>query len=215
MLKAGFSIDTPIRQIYLLKNRIEREERYLEIHRFLAELNKKLADALLGADHIWYIREYLYHSAFIAQPQQMIQILEQAVQQIIKESPILFEQFYEEFSQDKELRDQLSEEQVLTVLSLLYQYRAQMNLRLARQVIGNERLNYLQEFFSYTIRDPQTIDHYSTLKKILKDLITEDKQVFTLQVFTELANDERFKAALGQQSELFASLVQEIVTEGW
>jgi hypothetical protein len=214
MFKAGFSIDTPIRHIYLLKHKIEREERYLEIHRFLAELNKKLADTISGTDHIWYIREYLYHSAFTTQPLQMAQILEQSVQQIIRESPVLFEQFYEEFLQDKEFQEQLSSEQTSSVLSLLYQHRAQSNLQLARSATDTERPYHLREFFYYTLKDPQILDQRSVLHQILHNLIAEDTQVFPPPLLAELAQDEHFKAALGQHSALFAALVQEISAKG-
>lgn len=215
MLKAGFSIDTPIRRIYLLKNKIEREERYLEIHRFLAELNKKLADTLTGTDHIWYIREYLYHSAFTTPSLKMTHILEQSIQQIVKEFPVLFEQFYEEFLQDKEFQEQLGHEQVATVHSLLYRHLAQVNLQSARSTTDNERPYHLRELFYYTIKDPHTLDKRAILYQLLHDLIAEDVRIFSPQLFAELARDEHFKAALGQQhSELFASLVQEILAEG-
>jgi hypothetical protein len=214
MFKAGFSLDHSIRRIYLLKNKIEREERYLEIHRFLAELNKKLADRLSGTDHIWYIREYLYHSAFTTPPQKMTRILEQSVQQIIKEFPVLFEQFYEEFLQDKEFQEQLGSEQTLSVLSLLYQHRAQLNLQSARSATDTERPYHLRELFYYTVKDPYISDQRSVLRQLLRDLIAEDAQAFPPLLFAELAQDEHFKTALGQYSALFASLVQEILAEG-
>jgi len=214
MFKAGFSIDTSIRHIYLLKHKIEQEERYLDIHRFLAELNKKLADTISGTDHIWYLREYLYHSTFTTQPLHMTQILEQSIQQIIQESPVLFEQFYEEFFQDKEFQEQLSSEQTLSILSLLYQHRAQSNLQSARSAIETERPYHLREFFYYTLKDPHTLDQHSILHQILQDLIAEDTQVFPPLLFAELAEDEQFKTALGQHAALFASLVQEILAKG-
>lgn len=215
MSKAGFSIDTPIRRIYLLKNKIEREERYLEIHSFLAELNKKLADALSGTDHIWYIREYLYHSAFTTPPVQMAHILEQSIQQISKDFPVLFEQFYEEFLQDKEFQEQLGSEQTLSVLSLLYRHRAQVNLQSARSATDTERPYHLREYFYYSVKDPHILDHRAVLHQLLHELMAEDAQVFSPQLFAELAQAEHFKAALGQQhSALFASLVQEIIAEG-
>jgi hypothetical protein len=212
MLKAGFSIDAPIRHIYLLKNKIEREEGYLEIHRFLATLNKKLADTIPGSDHILYMREYLYHSAFTVEPQEMSRILEQSIQQIIKESPVLFEQFYEEFSQDKEFQEQLSDKQVLDVLSMLYQHRAQTNLQSARQGTNTER--FLREFFYYTLQDPHILDQRSLLNQILHELSKENARIFSAQLFVALAEDEEFKTALGQHAELFASLAQKLLEEG-
>lgn len=214
MLKAGFSINTPIRRIYLLKNKIEREEWYLEVHRFLAELNKKLADKLTGTDHIWYIREALYHSAFTTPPVEMAHILEQSIQQIINDSSVLFEQFYEEFLQDKEFQEQLGREQTLSVLSLFYRHRAQVNLQSARATTDTERPYHLRELFYYTVKDPHISDQRTVLNQLLHDLIEEDAQVFSPQLFAELAQDEQFKAALGQYAALFASLVQEILAEG-
>ncbi|GHO96601.1 hypothetical protein KSF_066490 [Reticulibacter mediterranei] len=209
MLKAGFSIDAPVRHIYLLKSKIEQDGRYLEIHRFLASLNKQLADTIPGTDHILYMREYLYHSAFTVEPLEMSRILEQAVQQIIKESPILFEQFYEEFSQDKDFQEQLSSEQTLKVHSLLYQHRAQTNLQLARQGTNTER--FLREFFYYTLKDPHILDQRSHLDQLLHKLNEEDVQIFSAQLFATLAEDEEFKTALGQHAELFSSLVQQLL----
>ena len=59
----GFSVDTPVRAILSLKLRIEQSEIYYEAHRFLAQMNKKWAIEVSGADRMRYLREYLYHSA--------------------------------------------------------------------------------------------------------------------------------------------------------
>jgi hypothetical protein len=122
MLKAGFCVDDPVRNIFMLKSRIENSRHYYAIHRFLAQRNRQLATEVPGSDRIRYLREYLYHSAHVQDRQPLPHILKQTVQQIIGERPEFFQQFYEEFLQDEELKEAIGEEQTLLVLSQMHQY---------------------------------------------------------------------------------------------
>jgi hypothetical protein len=125
MFKAGFTVDAPIRNIFLLKNRIEQQEQYLEKHRFLAEINKKFADEVSGSDYLRYLREYLYHSAHVLDSQQLTLLVTQTISTVTDGPSTLFEQFFEEFRQDLEFQEVLGEVSRL-IQSLLYQ-------RLARE----------------------------------------------------------------------------------
>lgn len=108
MLRAGFSVDEPIRNIFLLLLKVEQPERYFAIHDFLAQKNLHLATEVPGSDRVRYLREALYHIASNTHSTQLPELLARALQIIIQEPPDTFLQFYEEFSQDDELKEALS-----------------------------------------------------------------------------------------------------------
>ena len=87
MFRGGFAVDAPIRNIFLLKIRLEQTERHSELHQFLAQQNKTLAAQVTDSDRIRYLCEYLYHSAYVKSEQEFIQLLEQALQEI-SEAPL-------------------------------------------------------------------------------------------------------------------------------
>ncbi len=60
--RAGYSIDTPVRSLFLLQYRIEQPELYVEIHKFLARENERFMDEVSGPDSIRYLREFLLSS---------------------------------------------------------------------------------------------------------------------------------------------------------
>ena len=77
MLRAGFSVDEPIRTLFLLLLKTEHPDRYFAIHEFLAQTNLRLAKEVSGFDRARYIRECLYHTAsMIDSPSIEQQLLE-------------------------------------------------------------------------------------------------------------------------------------------
>ena len=80
--KGGYVIDTPVRNIFLLKVRIEETERYALLHQFLADQNKIFAEEVTEVDRVQYLCEYLYHSAHVKNEQEFIQILQQVQQEL-------------------------------------------------------------------------------------------------------------------------------------
>ena len=213
MLKAGYSLDASVRNIFILKNRIEDHERFLAIHRFLAGLNKRLADGVPGSDRIRYLREYLYHSAITSDPQGIEQMVRQIVQLIAQEPAALFEQFHEEFLQDEELKDVLGEHTLL-VESLSYRYWAQVNRAAALKMIGTERIAHLRDFFYYLVNDPQMDDLDTTLTLSIRELLAEGSIEDAEDILITLSRDDILKQSLGTRFPLFSSRIQEILSEG-
>jgi hypothetical protein len=218
MLKAGYALDTSVRNVFLLKNRIENRERFLAIHRFLAGLNKRLAEGVPGSDRIRYLREYLYHSAITSDAQEIEQIIREIVGLIANESASLFEQFHEEFLQDEELKDALGE-QTLLVESLSYRYWARIHRAAAREVIESDRLGHLREFFIYLINDPlidgpQGGELDATLTSTLQELLAEGSREDIRKILLTLSRDDILKQSLGIRFPLFSSRIQESLAEG-
>ncbi len=213
MLKAGYSLDTSVRNVFILKNRIENRERFLAIHRFLAGLNKRLAEGVPGSDRIRYLREYLYHSAITSDAQEIERIVRETVELIANESASLFEQFHEEFLQDEELKDALGE-QTLLVESLSYRYWARMHRAAAREMVEADRLVHLREFFMYLINDPQGGDLDATLTSTLQELLSEGSIEDVRDILLTLSSDDILRQSLGIRFPLFSSRIQESLAEG-
>lgn len=104
MISAGFTVDEPIRAIFLLLLKQEQPARYFAIHAFLAQAYLALAQKLPGSDRIRYIREYLYHAACNATMPLLAENLDHVLNFIFQEPQPTFLQFLEEFSQDHELK---------------------------------------------------------------------------------------------------------------
>lgn len=121
MHRAGFSVDGPIRNIFLLLLRVEQPERYFAIHSFLAQTNLSLAQQFPGFDRVRYIRECLYHTACDTSSLHLPTLLTQALQVILQEPPETFQQFSEEFSQDNDLKEALGG-QLATIQSMINSY---------------------------------------------------------------------------------------------
>ena len=213
MLKAGYSLDASVRNVFLLKNRIENNERFLAIHRFLAVLNKRLASGVPGSDRIRYLREYLYHSAITSDPQGIEQIIRQTVLLIAEEPAGLFEQFYEEFVQDQELKDALGGHASL-VESLLFRYWAQMDRATALKASGPERLAHLRDFFYHLVSDPQAGDLSATLTLNIQELLVAGSNEDIREILMTLSQDDILKQSLGVRFPLFSSRIQDILSEG-
>jgi predicted AAA+ superfamily ATPase len=107
MLRVGFCVDAPIRNIFLLSLKIEQPQRYFSVHDFLAKTNLRLAREIAGSDRVRYIRECLYHTASDTDSPLLPELLDQAMQIIIQQPPETFLQFSEEFAQDEELKESL------------------------------------------------------------------------------------------------------------
>jgi len=128
MTRAGFSVDEPIRTLFLLLLKAEHSERYLAIHEFLAQTNRRLAREVSGFDRARYIRECLYHTACMADSPLIEQQLLDALQ-IIEQEPLeTLVQFSEEFSQDTELKEALGKHLTI-VQAQIVQYRPNIDTK--------------------------------------------------------------------------------------
>jgi hypothetical protein len=126
MTRAGFSVDEPIRTLFLLLLKAEHPERYFAIHEFLAQTNLRLAREVSGFDRTRYTRESLYHTASLTDSPSIEQQLLDTLQ-IVEQEPLeTLLQFSEEFSQDAELKEALGHHLAI-VQARLVQYRPNIN----------------------------------------------------------------------------------------
>lgn len=217
--RSGFVIDLPVRNIFLLKIRVEQNELHSDLHEFLAQLNEKLADTVAGSDRIRYLCEYLYHSAYVRNEQEFAQILEHVLQSFVKitfesfESFGLFETYLEELLQDNDFKGALGE-RTTTIQSLVYNYLAETNRREARTTSGEEQFDHLRNFFVYLIKNPSVTDVHSVWIPAIHNVIEEEPLGDTKHFFAELLDSERLKEALGDRFGLLATLITETSLEG-
>jgi hypothetical protein len=126
MTRAGFSVDEPIRTLFLLLLKAKDSARYFAIHEFLAQTNLRLAKEVFGFDRARYIRECLYHTACMMDSPSIEQQLLDALQ-IVEQEPLeTLLQFSEEFSQDAELKEALGKH-LAVVQTKIVQYQPNIN----------------------------------------------------------------------------------------
>ncbi|OLC63284.1 MAG: hypothetical protein AUH89_00065 [Ktedonobacter sp. 13_1_40CM_4_52_4] len=207
MPRAGFSVDAPIRHIFLLKQRIEQPGTFATINRFLADINKRFTEEVPGSDRVRYLREYLYHSASTGDNQALPPILERTVREVIAGPPESFLQFFEEFSRDEELKEVLGSS-VNIALSLIHRHLAETSRQSAKESSGADHLRALQDIFYHLMNDPENIDLPSTLKQHLEEVIQAELPETSFKLFEELSRDERFKEALGHDFDRFSLLIR-------
>jgi hypothetical protein len=121
MARAGFSVDEPIRTLFLLLLKAQDPGRYFAVHEFLAQTNQRLAREVTGFDRARYIRECLYHTACMMDSPQISQQLLDALRLVEQESAETLLQFSEEFKQDIELKEALGKHFV-AVQTAIFQY---------------------------------------------------------------------------------------------
>jgi len=205
MIKAGFAIDEPVRNILLLQLKIGQPERYYELNQFLAEINWQNASEAIGLDRIRYQREYLYHSANSVEEDAIPYILQKTVAQIIQgaeQDPDPLIQFQIEFTQDNELQDNLGKN-VNIVQEMIYSHLAQqMRLLYEQEKDDKKRFRYLYDFFYYTVHNPTTTDKASLatdLKARILLLQEQEGARHILKLYEELREDDAFVQALGSE----------------
>jgi hypothetical protein len=216
--KGGYVIDTPVRNIFLLKVRIEETERYALLHQFLADQNKSFAEEVTEVDRVQYLCEYLYHSAHIKNEQEFIQILQQVQQEI---NDITFETLdaFEAFETAFEKLLQDNEGEFLDILgasaqmieSMIYRHLAETNRRRARATLGVEHFYHLRKYFIYILKDPLVTDERSALTLAIQDAIAGTPTNYLQEFAREMKESESLKKALGKHFELFTELLTEII----
>jgi len=215
IFKGGFTIDMPIRNIFLLKMRLEQPELYSDLHQFLADLNQKLADEVNDANRIQYLCEYLYHSAYVQDEHAFIQSIELVQQKITKitfEALEVFESFEASFAgllQDNDFMDVLGARMV-KVSSLLYRYLAAMNKREAHITVGEKHTYHLRKFLFYISKEPDIADLRATWTSSLRNIIIEEPSGSIIQLVDELHRSETLEEALRDHLAELAELVVEL-----
>jgi hypothetical protein len=206
--RSGYSLEAPIRHIFLTKLKIEQLERYMEIHSFLAETNWRLAIESPGTDRVRYLQEYLYHSAHCENSSMLPQVVEKTFQKIVSEPTTYFSVFREEYEKDEELKAALGGQTVL-VMSRIYQHLAKLNLQAAIESSGldpKERIFSLQEFFYYSISDPTVCDILAITQQSIQQIIKEMPSDVCCKLYEELSRDTKILERLKEHAHVLSSL---------
>src|SRR6266487_3180176 len=206
--KAGFSVDEPIRHIFLTKLKLEQTEVYYALHSFLAQLNHELAAQVSGSDRVRYLREYLYHWAHNENTQTFPNVLANTLQQIIEGSAESLLQFYEEYVQDEELKEALGKNST-TMMSLMHRELARINREMAVREPMPDCVYYWREFFYSVIYDPVVNDLLLLLQKHVQQMVKEVSPAVSQELYKELMRDDTFSKPLGENFAIFAALIRE------
>jgi hypothetical protein len=204
--KAGFSLETPIRHIFLMKLKIEQPAQYIALHRFLAKTTQQFAMEVSGTDRIRYWQEYLYHSANCVEEANLQQVVVETVQLIMAEPPEYFLQFHEEYIKDEELKTALGIHNT-TVISLVYRHMAKINKQFAVEAIQEERIFHLRYFLYYCILDPMITDLSSHLQPHIQQVVQEEPREVRIMLYEQLSEDIQIKKRLGEHITILSYLI--------
>ena len=214
--RAGYSIEAPVRNLFLLYYRIEHPQQYLEIHKFLAEKNKGFITQVSGSHRIRYLRDFFYHLACIAvntgdtsvrenlekQIAQLVHVQTQDEHSLLSSLEDIL-QFYEEFLQDQELQDALGPRNA--AFALLQVYRS--FIKIYRQLPENIRGNWLREFFSLVARQSTSNNFDLIFEEGMRQIIKQVARDEASKLYYELIQDKGLKGLLGEQFEAVKSRI--------
>jgi hypothetical protein len=206
--RSGYSLEAPIRHIFLTKLKIEQPERYMAIHKFLAETNWRLAMESPGTDRVRYLQEYLYHSANCENGSVFPQVVEKTFQQIVSEPTTYFSIFREEYDKDEELRAVLDSHTVL-IASHMYQHLAKLNWQVAIESSRQDPkgcIFSLQEFFYYSICNPTESDILSLAQRCIQQIVKEMAHEVCSKLYEELSRDMKILERLKEHAHILSSL---------
>lgn len=219
IFRGGFTVDAPVRDIFLLKIRYEPSGRYADLHRFLAQRNETLAHTITTSDRTRYLCEYLYHSAHVEDESAFLQVLTLFLQEIERtffdsfEDFELFQSYLEDILGDNEFKEAVGQ-RITTIQSLLYRYLSELSRQKAREIMDEERVYYLRNVFVSLMKDPTIADMRAVWTPLVRAIFAEEAGESAAHLAEELLSSERLKVTLGDQFALLAELVTEIVREG-
>jgi ATPase family associated with various cellular activities (AAA) len=213
MFWAGYCIDAPVRNIFLLKLKIEEPEKYYEINRLLAQINKRFAQEVTGSDRVRYLREFFYHLANSGDTTDFPSIIREQLEPLTQEKSLEnFLQFYEEFLQDEELKEALGERNTNLVISYIRRKFVEKYIR-DLEIPVSERVHLLREFFLHTTPDPKVDDFPLIFEQGMRQIIQEESPVISIKLYADLLHDEGLQALLGKDYDRIASLIYEKLSE--
>ena len=218
--RAGYCIDAPVRNLFLLQFKIEQPQQFVDIHKFLTKKNKSFAQEVTGSDRSRYLREFFYHLAcsekeakvrdsLIQQIEQLAQVQTQEERNLLSSLEIYL-QFYEEFRQDEELKEALGQRNANFALSLIFRNF----IEIYRQLPEKERGNWLIEFFSLVTHRPENDDFALIFEEGMRQIIQQVSREEAIKLYNELIQDAGLKILLGEQFESVRSHVTDLLTEG-
>ncbi len=204
--KAGYSVEPPIRHIFLMRLKIEECDRYIAIHSFLAGECRRLANQVSGTDRVRYLQEYLYHSANCEDGNMLQQTTERTMRYIIAEQFEYFLQFHENFKKDEELQSSLGACGKI-VLSYIYKHLSLTSKQIASEVLEKERFYHLRGFLYYAILDPIEANIIAHLKANIKQIVAEEPIEICARLYKELSLDTSVKEKLGTDIVVLSDLL--------
>jgi hypothetical protein len=196
MRQGGYRIDAPVRNLFLLKLKIERPQNYVEMHRYLAQLNERFSKEVSGSDRVRYLREYFYHLANSSEPSSLPPILRENIEQLIQKEPFdSFLQFSEEFAQDEELQEALGTNSTM-VSSLLHKNLARTYRKLVEDSSELDRPDHLKKYLFHTAQDPEVKDLSETLAQAMQQVQQSITSEEYERLLHDLSKDEELKKLL-------------------
>jgi hypothetical protein len=220
MERGGYCIDGPIRNLFLIQYRIEQPQRFVEIHQFLAEENENFMREVGGSDRSRYLREFFYHSALSGKEakvrEKLAEYIEQLVQVPLSEEPFLlrslenFQQFFEEFQRDEELKEALGKPNASFALSILYR----KFLAIYRQLPEQTRGNWLQNFFSLVTSQQGNGDFVLSFENGMRLITKQIARNEAIKLYHELVQDTEVKTLLGAEFDAVTTrILEELLKE--
>ncbi len=204
--RIGFSVEPPIRHIFLLKLKIEEKDRYATMHRFLAAASSRFVDETTGTDRIHYMQEYLYHCANCEHGVALQQSIERIMQQIIAEPHEYFLQFHEDFLNDEELRTALGRYSDM-ILSSIYRQLSSLSQQVAFEVPEPEKFYHLYDFLYYAILDPIAPDILTRITYAIQEIVTTESNEMCYRLYSTLFQDTKVKEKLGTNISVLSALL--------
>ncbi len=218
--RAGYSIDAPVRSLFLLQYRIEQPLRYVEIHKFLADENERFIGEVNGSDSIRYLREFFYHLAYSEEEARVREILGKRIEQFLPEKvndkPISlhtldnFLPFYEEFQQDDELKEALKSENTSFALSRM----RKIFIEIYRYLPPDTRSQYLRRFFSHTAHVAKDEDFALIFEDGMRQIIKQESSGAAIKLYQELIQDEELQNLLGKNFKDLKERISRLLEEG-
>jgi hypothetical protein len=207
LIRAGFAVDTPVRNLMLLLLQFEQPEYYFQVHHALYENNLELSNKVTGTDRIRYLRECLYHIASETNATDQRERLQAVMARIEQEPPETFQQFYEEFSQDDELKEALGS-YLPFIHTRIYTTLARMNRQSAQRSTGHDRVRLLKEYVFYTARSFTFPDEIEIFQQVLlKTVKNRESQEVQHALSTEIVEDERVRVLFGKDADRFLEVI--------
>ncbi len=108
--RAGYALETPVRRLLLLAWHVEEPARLVELHRWLATFNRRLAERVTGSDRLRSLHEWLYHSALSLEATELAQMAQDLLTTLHREPAEVRAQFVEDARQDQDLQAVLGEQ---------------------------------------------------------------------------------------------------------
>ncbi len=213
LVRAGFAVDTPVRNLMLLLLQFEQPEYYFQVHHTLYKTNLELSGRVTGTDRIRYLRECLYHIASETNAPDQRERLQAIMERVEQEPPETFQQFYEEFAQDDELKEALGPS-LPFIQTRIYTTLARISWQSAQRSTGHDRIRLLKEYVFYTARSFTFPDEIEIFQQVLLETVKDsESQEVQHALYTEIIEDERMRDLFGKDADRFLEVIRNTLSK--